>query len=267
MKRLVHLSDLHFGRDRPELVKALAHRINDLAPDMVAISGDLTQRARNSQFEAARAFIDMLAPPVLSVPGNHDVPLDNLYMRLVAPWRRYRRWIAQELEPAHVDDEVMIIGINTVNRFNWQRGWFTKSDIRRVRASFEGDKSRIRILVVHHPLEHLPGESKQLMKGSAEALEALASCGTDIVLSGHLHSWSAAPYAEVTDRHSMLQVQAGTGLSTRVRGEENDFNLLTLKSGMVRVERFVADAEGRDYVPQRAAAFRLGPAGWQANGG
>ncbi|WP_413220367.1 metallophosphoesterase [Tritonibacter mobilis] len=97
MKRLLHLSDLHFGRDRPELLDPLIEQINGLAPDLVAISGDLTQRARDWQFMRAREMIDRIKAPCLVVPGNHDTPLDNLFERVLMPWRRYRKWIACDL--------------------------------------------------------------------------------------------------------------------------------------------------------------------------
>ncbi|WP_099827571.1 metallophosphoesterase family protein [Oceaniglobus indicus] len=262
MKRLVHMSDLHFGRDRPDLVGALTRTVNDLAPDLVAISGDLTQRARNRQFQAARAFIDSLDAPVLCVPGNHDVPLDNLWARAFHPWRRYKRWIAEDLEPTHTDDHMIVVGINTMNPIFWQRGWFSRRDIAKVRRAFAGEKSRIRIVVVHHPLEHLPGERKRLIKGADRALSALDACGTDIVLSGHLHTWSAALFASRPDRRGALQVQAGTGLSTRQRGEANDFNLLTLGAGRVRVERFAAEDAATGFVADREVVFALGDRGW-----
>src|SRR5579875_2925577 len=99
MRRIVHLSDLHFGRTRPDLLGPLLESIHAAAPDLVAVSGDLTQRARAGQFAAARRFLAALPRPVLVVPGNHDVPLDAAWARLLWPWRRYRHWIGRDLEP------------------------------------------------------------------------------------------------------------------------------------------------------------------------
>ena len=114
MKRLLHLSDLHFGRIHADLVEPLVRTVNGLAPDLVAISGDLTQRARVSQSEQAAAFIAELDAPVVSVPGNHDTPLDNIALRFLAPWRRYRRHISRDLEPVVADDHMALVGVNTV---------------------------------------------------------------------------------------------------------------------------------------------------------
>lgn len=238
MRRILHISDLHFGRDRPELLEPLIRSINGLDPDLVAISGDFTQRARHWQFRAARAFLDRLEPPTLSVPGNHDTPLDNLFIRLLFPWKRYRAHIAQELEPEYHDDEIAVTGVNTVNHFAWQRGLARAHTIRRVCKAFAQDpRERMHVAMLHHPLEHLPEVRKQLTRGAGAALEALEKCGTDIVLSGHLHSWRAVPFETAG---GILLVQAGTGLSTRGRGEPNDFNLLTLDGRSVHVDRYVA---------------------------
>lgn len=262
MKRLIHLSDLHFGRDNPDLVAVLRDTVNALAPDLVAISGDLTQRARHSQFQRARAFIDGLAPPVLCVPGNHDVPLENLFVRFLMPWRRYRRWIARDLEPVVMDDETLVVGINTVNPFAHQRGRFSKHAMKKVRAQMGKADERMRVVVLHHPLEQAPGATKELMEGAGRAIMALSDCGADIVLSGHLHSWGAALHAQRAGGDGVVQVQAGTGLSTRTRGEQNDFNLLSMAPGTLRVERYVADPDGSQFRRERVAAFEMGEGGW-----
>ena len=100
MRRILHVSDLHFGRDRPELLQAAdRRRSTGWRRISVAISGDFTQRARLGQFRAARAFLSMLEPPSIAVPGNHDTPLDNLFVRLLTPWDRYRHYIDRNLEP------------------------------------------------------------------------------------------------------------------------------------------------------------------------
>lgn len=264
MRRVIHLSDLHFGRTRAELLDPLVAAVNGAAPDLVAISGDFTQRAREDQFRAARAFLDRLTAPWLAVPGNHDVPLDNLPVRLLTPWRRYRRWIGRGLEPRFADEELCVVGVNTVDPLSWQRGRIAARALRRVCAAFHAERGdRTRIVVVHHPLEHGPGERKALMRGAQAAIDALADCGADIVLSGHLHAWRAEPFAERQGRHGTIQVHAGTGLSTRLRGEENDFNLLTIGPGEVTVERFVAEASSAQFVRAATARFRLGNTGWR----
>lgn len=263
MRRIVHVSDLHFGRDTPELVGPLIASVNALRPDLVAISGDLTQRATATQFRAAAAFIAALRAPVLTVPGNHDVPLHNLALRLSMPWRRWRRWIGRDLEPQFHDDEIAVVGVNTVNPLAWQQGHFPDRAIRRVCAAFGGPKAgRTYIVVAHHPLEHRPGERKALIRNAARAVQGLSDCGVDVVLSGHLHSWGADPFILVEGRRSALQVQAGTGLSDRLRGEANDFNLLEVEGPTIAVRRHSFDPARGTFTQIGPVTFAETPAGW-----
>ena len=135
--------------------------------------------------------------------------------------------------------------------------------MRRIRAAFEPEPdARSRIVVAHHPFEHLPDERKALMRGAGVAIDALAAAGVDIVLTGHLHAWCAGPFAAREGRAGVIQVQAGTGLSTRLRGEPNDFNLLTLDAEAVTVERYVARMDGDGFAPAAVARFRSGSLGW-----
>jgi 3',5'-cyclic AMP phosphodiesterase CpdA len=267
MARLIHISDLHFGRTRSELLRPLIDLLNGIDADLIAISGDLTQRARSSQFRAARAFIDRLQAPMLVVPGNHDVPLDAPLTRMFFPFRRYRKWIGRELEPHFENDEITVTGMNTVNPYAWQRGRVGGRALRRVCDAFAAEGERVRIVVAHHPFEHQPTDTKVLMKGAEKAADALAECGADIILTGHLHAWRAEPFAERVGRRGALQVHAGTGLSTRLRGEENDFNLLTVRPGEVAVDRYAAGHGAETFEHVQRAVFHSGAGGWSAISG
>lgn len=263
MTRLVHISDLHFGRDREELLDPLVRFINDLAPDMVLISGDLTQRARHSQFEAARAFIDRLEPQVLAVPGNHDTPLENLFIRLATPWRRWKRHISRVLEPRAENDEVSVVGLNTADPRAWQRGRLRGSSLRRVsrylRQAEEG--GRVGVVMMHHPPEHDEGVEKTPMKHAERGLEQLNELGADLVLSGHLHLWRAAPH---TVHGGILLVQAGTGLSTRMRGQPNDLNVLDISRDRIVVHRHAAREGESEFRPLSSHCFERRGGVWQA---
>lgn len=262
MRRIVHLSDLHFGRTDPRLLEPLLGAVNALAPALVVISGDLTQRARVWQFAEARAFIDRLRAPVLAVPGNHDTPLDNLFLRLLAPWHRYRRAIAADLEPVHRDPELVVVGVNTVNRFAWQQGRMPRRAIARARAAFAEAGAATRVVVVHHPLELTPGAAKPVMRAAGGALEGFAAAGAEIVLSGHLHATHIAPFVRVP---GLLFVQAGT-LSTRTRGEENSFNCLDLAPGHAAITAHAVDEAGH-FRRVRSAVYRRAGAGWAVEPG
>src|ERR1700704_500594 len=122
MRTIVHLSDLHFGRTDDALLTPLASVIAKLAPDLIAVSGDLTQRARTAEFQAARAFLDRLPKPQIIVPGNHDVPLHNVFRRFIGPLAKYRRLITDDLAPFYADDEIAVLGINTARSLTFKRG-------------------------------------------------------------------------------------------------------------------------------------------------
>src|SRR6267143_7245922 len=108
MRTLVHLSDLHFGRVDERLIDPLISAVTEINPDLVAVSGDLTQRARSHQFREARAFLDALPQPQIVVPGNHDVPLHNLFTRFLQPLYKYRRYITNDLQPFFTDEEIAV---------------------------------------------------------------------------------------------------------------------------------------------------------------
>jgi hypothetical protein len=160
---------------------------------------------------------------------------------MVAPWKRYKQAIDRDLEPRYESERLVVVGVNTVNRFAWQRGKLSERRIRRTCKGFEGAGDRARIAVLHHPLEHGPEVEKRLMQGADAALDAFCDCGAQIVLSGHLHNTIVAPFRA---RPELLFVQAGTSLSSRVRGEVNTFNVLEITSGGVRVETLGFDGEG-----------------------
>lgn len=264
MRRLVHVSDLHFGRDRPELLAPLAAAIGAARPDLVVVSGDLTQRARAGQFAAARRFLDGLGAPWLSVPGNHDVPLGNLAGRLLRPYAGYRRRIARDLEPLWSDGAVAVAGLNTTDPLAWQRGRARPAALARVCRRLTETGAALRVVVAHHPFVQLPAEPKAPMAGAAAGIEALAGCGVGLVLSGHLHTWRAAPVPRGMEGAVTLQVQAGTGLSTRQRGEPNDFNLVEAEAERVAVTRLALAAGGARFAEHKRAVFARRGGFWVA---
>ncbi|MAQ35853.1 MULTISPECIES: metallophosphoesterase family protein [Thioclava] len=256
MTRIVHLSDLHFGRSLPELEAPLLTAVNRLAPDLTVISGDFTQRARRGQFAQARLFVEQIESETLSVPGNHDTPLDNLFLRMLKPFGRYKSDINHNLEPVFETDRLKAVGVNTVNRFAWQRGKVPERTISRLCREFGEAGERLRIAVMHHPLEHGPEVDKALMDGAGDALEGMSDCGADLVLSGHLHTGSVAPFSAVP---GILFVQAGTGLSSRLRGEPNTFNVI--EGGRDALSITLYGARDMSFEPIGADEFTRGPDG------
>jgi len=265
--RLIHLSDLHFGRDRPELMRPLLATLNGLRPDIVAISGDLTQRARSSQFRAARTFIDHITAPVLCVPGNHDLPVHRPFRRFFRPFSNYLRHISADLSPVWMHPDLAVIGINTMSPWRWQTGWATRREIRdAARHCLSGPAHRLNVIVAHHPFE-LPGDSMKSPMINAEwGLKTLAEAGADIILSGHLHRWRVVSPPD-PDAPAVLQIHCGTGLSNRNRGEPNDFAVIDIGSDTsdsdVTVTRWIATAQDV-FAAQDTVRFHRGPDGWQS---
>jgi len=250
MRTIVHLSDLHFGRVDPALLDPLVAAVADVRPDVVAISGDLTQRARTLQFQQARAFLDRLPHPQIVVPGNHDVPLYDIVRRFAAPLRRYRRYITDDLAPVFHDDEIAVVGLNTARSLTFKGGRINVEQAGLVARQFAGlDDSILRVVVTHHPF-NLPerGDEDDLVGRAAMAMRVFADCGVDLLLSGHLHHAHAGDTAARYEipGFAALVVQAGTATSTRSRGESNAFNVI--RAGRARIE-----VDVRSWQPEHSA--------------
>lgn len=267
--RLMHLSDLHFGRVNPALIEPLLQVVQDQAPDLVAISGDLTQRARGEQFAEARAFLDRLPVPWLAVPGNHDIPLDRPFHRFLRPFGAYRRAITSDLAPVADLPGLSVLGLNTATPRHWQAGRIGPGRFVALLARIRAAKARgQRVAVVaHHPFSQPPGTGKQLMDGASRALEALAAAGTDLLLTGHLHHWAVEGLAGPEGGARLVQVQVGTSLSTRERGEPNDFALIEIvppdaPRGGLRIARYGLQRDGSFGVIARQGFSRQGDLWW-----
>ena len=265
MRVIVHLSDIHFGRIEPTLVERLAAAVTAIAPDLLAVSGDLTQRAKRSEFAAARRFLDALPFPRLVVPGNHDVPLYNVFTRFVTPLARYRRAITPDLSPLYRDDEVIVVGVNTARSFTVGEGKIDERQVDEIVRHLSGaPPGLIRIVVTHHPFDLPEGVSEQRLLGrAAMAMGKLAAAGADLFLAGHLHISHISHTAERyrIAGHSALVVQAGT-VSTRSRGEQPSFNVLRIHRPEIAVERLVWDAARAMFSEAAASAYRHTQSGW-----
>ncbi len=242
MKSIIHISDPHFGQSDPAIAEALLDEIHAARPALVAVSGDLTQRARHAQFLAARAWLDRLLVPVLVVPGNHDIPFFDVVRRFGTPRERYLHYISSDLAPCFVDDEIAVCGIDTTKSFTLKHGQITREQAERVAALLAPHTNHWRILVAHHPFEHATGAD--------EVIPLLEAAGVDLVLTGHLHVPHLANVAMRNEAHTMVAVHAGTCMSTRLRGEPNGYNQLQFDGEHVRIVhrewrdfRFVDGAE------------------------
>lgn len=266
MRTLVHLSDVHFGRVDEAIIEPLIENINDIKPDIVAVSGDLTQRARVREFKAARAFLDALPHPQIVVPGNHDIPLHNILFRFVRPLDKYRRYITGDMHPSYVDDEIAVFGVNTARSLTIKGGRINEAQVVRLRENLSSlGPDATRIVVTHHPFDVPEGHDEGDLVGRARmAIEELAGCGADLFLAGHLHVSHTGHTAKryKLGRRSSLVVQAGTASSTRGRGEANSFNVIRISRPKITIERFEWQPSRAVFVVSGTERFRLGSEGW-----
>jgi 3',5'-cyclic AMP phosphodiesterase CpdA len=266
VRSIVHLSDIHFGRVNHLVISPLVEAIAKISPDLVAVSGDLTQRARSQQFKDARAFLDRLPTPQIVVPGNHDLPLDNVAARFLQPLHKYRRYITDDLRPFYHDDEIAVLGVNTARALTITEGRINEEQVSWMSERLGAcDPGVVRIVVTHHPFDVPEGHDERHLVGRARmAMEALARCGADLFLAGHLHvshtSHSTARYK--IKGHSALVVQAGTAVSARGRGEENSFNVLRIDRPQIAVERFEWQSERGEFGLVMRERFRHTSDGW-----
>jgi 3',5'-cyclic AMP phosphodiesterase CpdA len=235
-------------------------------PDLVVVSGDLTQRARKAQFAAAKSFLDRIAAPQVVVPGNHDLPLFDVLRRLMSPLGRYCRFITPDLSPMFYDAELAVIGVNTSRPGTWKDGRISVAQVAYIEARFQSiAHDRFKVLVAHHPFIPPKDDPEAALVGRAHlALRMLENCGCALILAGHLHqaySGDARLY-HVEIKRSILVAQAGTAISHRRRDEPNAYNDIVLDGQRLSLD--VRAWDGKRFALARSSEFRLSENGWVA---
>ena len=247
-KLLFHLSDIHFGLEDNEALDWVKQEIAEQRPDAVAITGDLTMRARRAEFAAATHWIQSLDVPVTVEVGNHDMPYFNLLERFFKPYNRFRGMAE------HVEQEIDLPGLAIVPlktavraqpRFNWSKGWVTEAALKKCLAAIDALPRGARALIaVHHPLREVGTEGTALTMNGGKALRALAKRPVEAVISGHVHD--AFDIMEQTDNGPVRMIGAGT-LSKRTRSTPPSFNELRWDGQTLRVSvRNLQNVESSD---------------------
>lgn len=247
--RLMHLSDIHFGReDRLALAETrkFAERIK---PDAIIVAGDITQKGRQREFADAREWFDSLGFPVVVAPGNHDTPLTHIAARMVNPFGRYSRYMdgfdaVGRLVELH-DGAIRICALNTARgvqaRLNWADGVIDINDLAvSLDLLSKGPEDAWRLLICHHPL-HEPGNSQVSVdtRRGAHALDLCAAAHVDAIFTGHIHDAFAHPIN--TTRRPMVQMGSGT-LSIRTRASRAGFCVVQIEGG--RLTQDVVEIDG-----------------------
>lgn len=266
MRTLVHLSDLHFGKVDYAIINPLIETVKQVAPDVVTVSGDLTQRARSQQFKDSRAFLDTLPSPQIVVPGNHDIPLHNPFTRFLQPLRKYKLYITTDLQPFYRDEEIAIFGVNTARSLTVKDGRINDEQISQIHERFRQlDDTITKIIVSHHPFDLPAGHDEDdLVDRANQAMKVLAEIGVDLFISGHLHVSYTGQTAKryKISGHSALVVQAGTATSTRKRGEANSFNVIRIAHPHIAIERLIWQPEKLTFDLSSTEHFRHTADGW-----
>jgi 3',5'-cyclic AMP phosphodiesterase CpdA len=229
VRQIFHISDVHFGPPHlPHVSDGVVELIEDRRPDVVVLSGDLTQRARPEQFRQARRFVDRIPVPTIVVPGNHDVPLYRVWERIFVPFGAYRKHYGEELEPIYRDEELLIVGVNTAFNWTWKDGRITLSRLLEVGELFEAAPEHLlKVVVAHHHLIPPPNFGTQRVLSNAyEAIDLFSSVGVDLILSGHLHQAYIGNSEEFypKGRPPVVILHSGTTTSNRGRMGERERN-------------------------------------------
>lgn len=268
LRIIAHLSDLHFGHVDPAIPPVLRAALLDIGPDLLVVSGDLTQRARREQFWQARHFLDSLPFPRVVVPGNHDVPLYNVLARWLRPLEKYKTIISADLEPVYADEEIVAVGINTARALTFKNGRINQRQVDELheRLAAIGPGARVRIVVAHHPFILPEGADPRDLIGRAKmGLSAFAEAEVDLILSGHLHVGRTVVEATADGAAgpSLLLIQAGTATSTRLRDDMNSFNVLRIAHPELTIERLSWDDARAAFAASSLERYRRVSNAWQ----
>jgi len=244
--RLLHISDLHVGsREAPRVERGLEELIERASPELVVASGDLTHRGRPAQHEEAAAFLRSLGPPVLAVPGNHDIPYSfpGRFTRTFAQFERH--W--GTTEPVFRSPTLHVVGLNSVRAWRHQSGGIRKSQlVRAAQLLAEAPDGALRVVTLHHHLIGAPWRSrKRPVARRSYVLASLVDAGAELILAGHIHQ------AAVAERHE-FEVAAGElrGVTVSVapglgqprpkrRGEARGLHLYDCDEETIRVDTYV----------------------------
>jgi 3',5'-cyclic AMP phosphodiesterase CpdA len=244
--RLLHVSDLHFGgHGAPGVERGLQALIERTAPELVVASGDLTHRGRSDQHAAAAALLRSLGPPVLAIPGNHDIPytFPARFTRTFIEFERH--W--ETTEPVFRSPTLHVVGLNSVRAWRHQSGGIRDTQLTRARELLsEANEGALRVVALHHHLIGAPWRSrKKPVSRRSHVLAALVDSGAELILAGHIHQGA------VSDRHEfevisgdvrgvVVSIAPGLGQPRpNRRGEARGLHVYECDADTIRIETYV----------------------------
>lgn len=230
---LLHLSDLHFGTQKQECLDAIRDFCHQNFVEAIAVSGDLTQRAKFKEFFDCKMFLDSLNLPYLVVPGNHDIPLYHIWRRVFGPFLQYKAFFGQP-ERTLETENFYLVGVNSIRRRHHTKGKLSSTQIKEIDEKLAvAPVNKIKLIVVHQPF-YASSETRHDIKDcpilSQEALKMWGKHGLFGLLHGHLHQSAVYDLNQIFNlglSHAVLDIHAGTATSYRLHhGQPNGFNVI-----------------------------------------
>lgn len=244
MAFFIQISDLHFGAEVPAAVDALLETIAHTHPDAVLCCGDFTMRARRFEWRAARDFLEKIAVPVVSIPGNHDIPAANQPLdRLLHPFRRYKRFISDDMEPHASFGGLEVSGINTARpwgswpTFDWSHGAVSVAQCAALPFKFTSHAG-MRAVMIHHPLRGEAGQTRKLLRKNGLLLAAMASAKVDLLLAGHFHRSYIDVMPLPVGEGNIVLSHVSTACSRRTKGEPMGFHGIETGENSVTITQY-----------------------------
>jgi 3',5'-cyclic AMP phosphodiesterase CpdA len=244
--RILHVSDLHVGkREDAAVERGLADLVGRLEPDLVVATGDLTHRGRREQHERAAAQLRALGPPVVAIPGNHDIP-HTFPARFTRPWAEFER-LWDRTEPVYTADGVVVVGLNSVRPWRHQSGGLPNARLTWTAERFaEAPPGALRVAAMHHQMIGAPWRSrKKPVARRNHVLAALLEAGAELILSGHTHQGALAERHEFeswSEGNSGVAVSTAPGLGQprpQRRGEARGLVVYDADPGELRAHTYV----------------------------
>ena len=263
--RILHVSDLHVGaHEDPAVERWIADLVARTRPELVVASGDLTHRGRREQHERAARFLKSLGPPILAIPGNHDIP-GSPPSRVTQPWREFeRQW--ETTEPVYRSPTLLAVGLNSVRPWRYQSGAVRDAQLARAQEQLErAAPGVVRVVALHHHMIGAPWRSrKRPVARRNHVLARLVDCGADLILGGHTHQAAVSERHEfevlLSDDRPGVVVSIAPGLGQprpRRLGEARGVHLYTVEDETIEVETHVW--EGEHFAPTALRRFPRRP--------
>jgi len=259
MLKILHASDLQVGKPfRARAGEAFIQLAFDIKPHFIVVSGDLTQRAKRTEFRAAWALLKRLPTvPLVVTPGNHDVPLFRFWERVLFPYWHWNRQIPRDRDSVAQVAGSVIVGLDSASPLRAiVNGRISRGQLAFARKQFEGaPRGAVRVLVIHHHFVRPPGgEGGAPLPGAQGILRQVEDMGVDLVLGGHVHASNVATSRDLIpgEGTGVPLITAGTTTSRRGRGEErrrNSANLVHVFDDRVDVIPHFFESRGAGFEP------------------